>query len=235
VGVLDVTGMDGDSSVNLPANSIAAPEILDEPGLASNRTTGSMTLLQGDPSMQELVTVTISIPAPGYVSVRGQGTFESGGTTSRNQIEAQIAEAPGGGYQSTYAVQVGSGDHDSPNSTHYFAVAAERVFFMEAGTYSFVFEARAHPLNGASAVSVVQRPSITATYYPTSYGQVTEIVSTAEAASFQSTSYVGSPTGDESFDTPVYEVDLRELELKALKTRLEAERAEKELLEAMLR
>ena len=235
VGVLDVTGMDGDTSVNLPSNSIAAPEILDEPGLASNRATGNTTLTQGDPSMQELVSVTISIPAPGYVSLRGQGTFESGGTTSRNQIEVQIAEAPGGGYQGAYAAQVGSGDHDSPNSTHYFAVAAERIFFKEAGTYSFVFEARAHPLNGASAVSVVQRPSITATYYPTSYGQVTEIVSAADAASFQSTSYVGSQTGEASFETPVYEVDLRELELKAIRTRLEAEQAERELLEAMLR
>jgi hypothetical protein len=227
--------MDGDSSVNLPASSIAALEILDEPGLASNRTTGSVLLSQADPSMQELISVTISIPAPGYITVRGHGTFESDGTTSRNQIETQIAAAPGGVFESAYAVTVGSGDHDSPNSTHYFAVSAERVFFVEAGTYSFVFEARPHLSNGASAVSTILRPSITALYYPTSYGQVTEIVSTTEAASFQSANYVGSPDGEESLDTPVYQVDLRELELQALQSRLEAERAEKELLEAMLR
>ena len=106
---------------------------------------------------------------------------------------------------------------------------------MDAGTYTFVLEAKAHSQNDNDAVSKIQKPVITATYYPSSYGQVIALVSSDEAPVFESSSYVGNPDGGDGFDASTYQVDLRELELRVLKTRLEAERAEKELLEAMLR
>jgi hypothetical protein len=237
VGLLQITGYDGDSSVNLPPNSVAAPEILDEPGLASTRSNQTINLVQGG-SLQEMATVTINVPAPGYVLLRAGGVFGSSGSTSGNQMIAQIAEAPGGILEGTYTVSVGSGDHDSPNNNHYFSFSAERIYVKEVGSYTFQLEGMANPNNGASAIGFVENAYVTATYFPTSYGAVVEFVSSSEANSFETARYVGEKDVNVSSATELrnldYQVDLRELELRVLEARVEAERAEKEYLRALI-
>jgi hypothetical protein len=239
VGLLDVVGRSGDSSVNLPSDAIAAPEILDEPGIASDRLATGVVLTQDVSTVEQLLTVTITTPAPGYIVVRSSATLECVGTNKRNQAYMQIDESPGGGLVSPYFGLAGAGDYDSPNTAHYFDISVERVFAKPAGAHAFYLEAMAHPENGDDAVTTIEQPYIIATYYPTSYGSVVGLASAEDARQFDEAVPVGAinalgdPVGSPS--EQLYRVDLRELELKAMRARLEAEKAEKELLEARLR
>jgi hypothetical protein len=173
IGILDVVGYSGDSAVNFPDDAISSPEIFDEPGIAAERGTLEVTLIQGFSSFEDLVTTTITIPSAGYIMVTGGGTFESYGTSKANQALVQIDQYSGGGPESPYYLIVGTGDQDTPSNLHYFSINAQRVFYMpSAGTYDFRLEAQASPDNGSGAVSKVMHPYITAVYFPTSYGTV---------------------------------------------------------------
>jgi hypothetical protein len=176
-GLLDVAGFSGDSSVNLPNDAIASPEIFDEPGLAAERTSAKIVLAQGSMVMQDLAVTTITIPADGYIMVRGGGTLETIGTSGPNQAIIQIDETTGGSPVAPYYTISGSGDHDSPNRTHYFSMTSERIFFKPAGTYEFRLEGKsgtddATKVNEAGAVTTIVNPHITVMFFPTAYGTV---------------------------------------------------------------
>jgi len=171
MGLLDVVGFSGDNSVNLPNDAIASPEIFDEPGLSSEVISTETVLLPGATTMQDLAVTTITIPADGYIMVRGGVTLEATSTSKTNQVYAQIDETAGGDIINPYFVVCGSGDHDTPSSKHYFSMSVERIFFKTAGTYEFRLEAKASPDNGNGAVTTMQRAQVTAIYFPTAYGQ----------------------------------------------------------------
>ncbi len=175
-GILDVVGDPGDSSVNLPEDAISAGEILDEPGISSERVSGFISLPQGAASFQDVAVTTITIPASGYIMVNGIGTLEAYGTSKANQIYAQIDEMAGGNLNDPYYVIVGAGDYDTPSSVHYFSVSTQRIYFKEAGTYEFRMEMQAKPSNNNDAVSTILNPVVTAVYFPTAYGEVTTTV-----------------------------------------------------------
>jgi len=171
VGLLDVSGDPGDSSVNLPNDAISSPEIFDEPGLSSER--GPETILsQGLGSMQDLTVTSITIPSAGYIIVRGGGTLEASGSTKTNQVYLQIDEIPGGGVISPYYTLAGPGDQDAPSNLHYFSLSCERIYEKPAGTYEFRLEAQTNPTNGDGAITKIKNPYVTAMYVPTAYGNV---------------------------------------------------------------
>jgi hypothetical protein len=62
-------GLDGDFSVQLPSDAIAAGELRNEPGIACNNNTGSMELTG---PIQVLVSRTITPPLNGYILALGQ-------------------------------------------------------------------------------------------------------------------------------------------------------------------
>ena len=170
-GQLEVAAAPGDGSVTLPDDAIAAREILDEPGLAMEQASSSVTLNWGQP-MVSVATVTITIPADGYILLQGGATLETYGTSGRNQAYLQIDETPGGAAVAPYWSLAGSGDHDSPNKTHNWSMHAQRSYMKAAGTYTFVLEAQQSSSNDAAAVATIINPVLTATYLPTSYGTV---------------------------------------------------------------
>jgi hypothetical protein len=172
LGQLDVVAPPGDNSVNLPGDAIASPEILDEPGLSADLTAGPSTLTQGAAGMESVSSTTITIPADGYIIVRGYATLESSGTSKRNQVYLQVDDAPGGDLEEPYYTQAGSGDHDTPSSEHYFSLSTERIFYRTAGTYTFYLEGKAHPLNGSGSLTTLRSPVITAIFIPTAYGSL---------------------------------------------------------------
>jgi hypothetical protein len=232
--------MSGDSSVNFPIDAVSAGEILDEPGIASNRA-GIRVDLGASPAtapveMTTLISTTITVPAAGYLVVRGGGTLEASGTSKRNQAYMQIDDTPGGGLIAPYFVIAGGGDFDQPAREHYWNMNAERIFVATgAGQYEFYLEAQPHPDNDVDAVTGILNPQLTISYYPSSYGPISAPVASAEALRFDVATPVGlSRTGTaQSTDTETYyQVDLRELELRALRARAEAERVERLLLEA---
>ncbi|MDH3890776.1 MAG: hypothetical protein OEV49_06800 [candidate division Zixibacteria bacterium] len=230
LGLLEVAGATGDGSVNLPESSIASPEILDEPGLASSRYADEVVLAQYKANTDGIVTISISTPSSGYIIIRGGTTLKTSGTAGPNRAYLQISESPGGTLDLPYSALAGAGHYDGPNKVAYRSMTVERVFFKPAGTYDFELEGLAHPDNDLDAITSMANSYLTASYLPTSYGSVNAIVSNEDLNEFD----MASPVQSEG-STAHYQVDLRELELRAAKARADAIEAERMLLEAQLK
>jgi hypothetical protein len=222
------------SSVQLPSNAIAAPEIYDEPGLASNFS-ASMVLSPLTTAASDLTTVSITIPAPGYISLSGQvmATVSGSDAAFANRVVAEISETAGISPTSPYRCW-----YDflgNPNGLGAIPINCQRVFYKaSAGTYTFRLQG-----NKVYTTPVyTSYPILTAVYYSTSYGSVVTAVSTAEVGDFESATLVGSGEAQPINEAPridMYMVDLRELELKVAKSRAETERLGRELAEARLK
>ncbi len=226
-------GASGNSSVQLPDNSISAAEILDEPGIAHNLSTNSVNIT-GNSSMVDIDTVSITIPSAGYIYVHARAMAYFSGTINGNHVLAQIDTTQGGSWIPNKHTEIGV-DIASTGASM-LDLSVQQVFFKQAGTYTFRLEAMPYFVSSGGSENIYY-PVITAIYFPTSYGAVTTVVSGSDAAGFNASPVsVSSPTTPEipSANTNAYQVDLRELELKATKARLAAEEAERKLMEAKM-
>ncbi len=171
-GALEIVSELGDSAVILPNNAIGSDELQNESGLAGTFSSQTIFLTQCGP-MQTLTSVTITIPAAGYILLSGTSTLEAYGSNSRNQSIMQIDEAEGGSYTAPFYAVTGSGNYDSPSRRHYYSMAVQRIYTKEAGTYTFYLEAQPHPQNGGDGRTNMMNPTLTATYIPSAYGAIT--------------------------------------------------------------
>ena len=116
----------------------------------------------------------------------------------------------------------------------YETATVKEVAFKSAGTYTFYLQGNEYSGNDAAAsVFPAGTQWLTATYYPRSYGTISTVASSPDGfEDAQAVSVKDEMTGRE---TVAYQVDLRELELKAARAKAEAERAQRELLEARLK
>jgi hypothetical protein len=227
-------GYSGTSSVQLPDSAIDAREILDEPGIASSQVTSSIALAC---ATSNLTSVTITIPAAGYIIVDGRCNAETFTTTGGSVGgEVGISESPAVlGANPSLAV---FGQQLPSGGSYYidYPVSTYRIFFKNAGTYTFYLNASKLGNCAGSFSSVVSNYMIKATYMTTSYGTVATVVSGGEQENFstsapvQLTDVSGKLTGETA-----YHVDLRELELKAARLRADAEAAQRQLAEARLK
>src|SRR5215831_2120761 len=205
--VFDMT-QPGDASVSLPANAIDAGEILDEPGIAQARPCCGPVTLNSTPagSSQDLLSVVITTPASGYVELLADGFLTPG--VAAQTIALQLSDVSGGPMLGTTEYLIGGWtgltfDGHVPFSIH-------RTYFESAGAHTFYLPGVLN--NGTSAT--FGNLTLTAHYFPTSYGSVT-----AEP-SFATHSPSSAP------------IDLRELELAAANARARADEAARRLLEA---
>jgi hypothetical protein len=230
------TSETGNAAVQLPASSVAAAEMLDEPGIAQEHLSNSVVVPIGT-TMGDIATVTIAIPVAGYIVLEAGATHSLYGSSSAtyNYAYLQIDETAGGSIVAGQYVTSGfnynvAGLH---NGYTYTPVSLRRVYAKTAGLYTFRLEAR-----GAQSeylTNTLFSPIITATFYPTSYGSVTTAVTAEEASRFSDVQRVASPDPLEPQGAgEAIVVDLRELELRAAQERTEAERAERRLLEARI-
>lgn len=67
---LDASG-DGNSTVIFSTNAVDADEIFDEPGIAYNESSSSVLL--DESSMEDIITVTLTIPGSGYIVLQARG------------------------------------------------------------------------------------------------------------------------------------------------------------------
>jgi hypothetical protein len=216
--------------VQLPDGAIDAHEILDEPGIVSTQSIGGLILTT---TMQDLETVTITTPAPGFISLAGSSSIQCSGTTGFNLGYLQIDETAGGSPTPPYDIVYGNTGTVSSGSV-YWPVHAQRVYFKAAGTYTFRLEACMNSSNGIGAAQSGSYPRLTAYFFPTSYGSVVAIASNGDAEEFTSARAVSIVDPLTHTTQSVQQVDLRELELKAAKTRADAETAARKLAEAKL-
>ncbi len=189
-----------------------ADNLVNVPGLAMNSSVGEYAVT---PSMQDVLTVTITIPADGYIAITGKALGYHTGTSNGAVSLAQIDETFGGTYSSPYYTEWG--DPISISPLRYDLIYVNRVYFKTAGTYTFRLEAR-YIASSTGAVHMIKDPSIIAAYYPASYGRLDTYVVTSEMGQFENIEYeersFKNDTSTEESETAV-KVDLRELELKS--------------------
>ncbi|MDH3890894.1 MAG: hypothetical protein OEV49_07390 [candidate division Zixibacteria bacterium] len=235
-GDLGVTGTAvGDGAVNLPDSSVSSDEILDEPGIAVQFRTTSVSLPIAGVDVE---TVTLTTPAAGYVHITAFCTAQLYSYTGKFYAAFQINDVADGAVAAPY-VTVGMPGYSS-NDIHKYSVAVNNVFYKEAGTHTFYLRGRRNTPGGTEVgTASADDVRMVAVFYPSSYGEVATTIAADDAGRFDNTELI--PLDHNSDDaiannsTPLYKVDLRELELKAARARAEAEKAERELIEAQMR
>jgi hypothetical protein len=227
--VLD-SGASGDAAVQLPPGSISSTELSNEPGVSQGLGASSVSITSKT-TFQDMVTTTISIPAPGYVVVDASSYVTLVFGTQNSIVSVQIDETAGGGVDAAHNVQAGFST-TANILPMYLPVSTRRTYFKSAaGTYTFRLEARLEGTSDGSAT--LTYPVITALYVPTSYGTVNQIVNVADASEFPESRR--DVTASDRTTQPVTMVDLRELELRAARAEAEAQRTARDVAEARAR
>jgi hypothetical protein len=233
------------STTNIPDNSVTSAkvsngsltnvDILDEPGIAQAKSTSSVTV--ANTGVTSIISRQITTPGAGYVVAYGFGYASVGsstGTTMGNVIVGIDTLATS--YGQDYIAFGAGGMSVASNLFWWGSVANSRVFYFSgAVTKTFYMNAGRGYADG---IAYIFLPKIQLVFYPTSYGTVTSTVSTAEAAQFDEAADViigGGSSGAPQTNDGYKNVDLRELELKALRTAAQAEKAQRELEEARTR
>jgi hypothetical protein len=223
-------GSTGDLSVNVPADAIDSKEILDEPGIAIAKRTISLSLSPSSTS-QDFVSVTITIPAAGYIIVDGNAyLFQGGGPTCFAWV--QISETSGAALGGNYC-WTGSTYTGNTTGYNYQTQPVKITVYKGApGTYTFYLQGNAY-IGNSGGVSVYDyAPTwLQATYFPTSYGSVASLAAQppADNPEVQAVTVTDPQTKQTSTS---YNVDLRYYELQAKKAEAEALRAELNLQKA---
>ena len=171
IGIALRAGLLGDSAVVLPDSSVSSLEIRDEPGIASSKNTSLIDLSTG--TMTDLAVAEITIPDDGFIVLYGKCYALLSGTTGPNGAQIQIDSTEGGSALFPYYQRVGMSGFVN-TGINYFPVFTTRVFYRGAGTHEFRLEGIAtHPL---PAVAQTWDHILTAVYYPSGYGWVSQIV-----------------------------------------------------------
>lgn len=220
-----IAGTPGDYSANFMSNAISNYEILDEPGIATDFL-NTYTEVTSTIYMETITSITIDVPADGYVVIAANYFVQFLGSRDGKSVYVQLDDAEGGlveapNYQyTTIDSFLTAGYYTYPQSV-------ERSFIVEEGEHTFYLESRIGAV-GTGEVSI-GRPRLIAKYFPTGYGTVKSLVS--DAGEFDNSTPVQVVDEDGNTQT-AYEVDLRELELKAKAKKIAAQKAYIEQLEA---
>lgn len=153
----------GDASVALPASSVSASEMLDEPGVANNHANSAAIPTSTGP----LISRTITVPADGYVLVIASGDLSLPYTGSACSFAVGVSD-------SSTTIPI---DQDMqvnlpaglPSGTYDFCVGSHGLFSVSAGSHTFYF-------NGVRSSGFITGTvfdlQLTLVYFPTAYGTV---------------------------------------------------------------
>ncbi|MEZ5357332.1 MAG: hypothetical protein R3F48_00785 [Candidatus Zixiibacteriota bacterium] len=221
-------GATGDLSVILPDRAINSDEIADEPGIAAVVHNDYVSITSPS-DLDEIERFLLYIPVPGYLKITARYFLRLGGTTGINGAFIQVDTLSGGSltfphynfhYHSAFP---STGDHYEP------AAFSTLFYFNESGSGVRYFYLNGRLASGATGTAEIGRIQIIAEFYPTSYGGVKSL--TNDPTGFDNTTTV-TITDDDGNTSTMYEVDLRELEIKAKDKRIAAQKAYIEQLEA---
>ncbi|NOT34181.1 MAG: hypothetical protein HOP12_08445 [Candidatus Eisenbacteria bacterium] len=162
------TSANGDAFLQLPAGSISASEIANEPGFALSRQPAANLPVTSTTTMQTLLIVSLTTPSVGWVVVEADGQHGMTSAGGDNLIALQIDETDGGTPDPEHYLLSGYAG-DAPNGSTFQSIRVRRAYFKPAGTHAFRLEARKESPGGTSWL---WNPSLTATFMPTSYGGV---------------------------------------------------------------
>jgi hypothetical protein len=222
--VFDMSSAD-DNSVQLPVGSIAAAEIIDEPGVASSTYSGSSILLTGGVDL--LMSRSIVVPASGYVLVIGTlnaWASHTGGTTSYADFGVSDNSGALPDNQGV-TLQVSSG---AGSGIYYFPVTVHGLFSVSAGTRNFYILG-----DEGSGDMRARAMQLSLLYIPTAYGTVSPTLASGRPAGREDDA-TGSPlnmaeVAAQRLESEAFNAARIERELAEMRARLEAlEREEQE-------
>lgn len=204
--IIQLRGVDGDSSLVLPEAAINSNETGNEPGIASDFTLDLITLSDGE--MRDLALVGIKIPEDGYIVVYAKCYLLLSNTTGTNMAQVQIDETEGGEALFPYYTQAGLSGYVN-TGVNYFPAFVTRIYYKGKGFYEFRLEGRA--TNALPALARSWDQIITAVYYPTSYESVGAAV--LSPAMFPGALPIKLNSAADSLRPDAgYKIDLRDLE-----------------------
>lgn len=222
------TRLTGSNSVALPGNAVSASEILDETGITSVHQSGQIVISPvGALSTEDLLSVTITTPAPGYIVL--EGDFQAGlYPVNSRYIFYQITETSAAARDESHYFNAGL---QSAAFGGWMPCAVSRVFYKDtAGEYTFYLQAS----NAVGSGAIAFNPTLRASYVSTSYGTVITAVTAQEAARFSSARPVPASTDPMQSGGGGSTVDLRELEMRVLREEARLAEAREALLRAQL-
>ncbi len=212
----------GNNSVQLPTDAVNSNEILNESGITSSLQSFFVSLTD-TLNMTDIVTTSITIPAPGYIFLYSKSYVVFQNSTNGNFAYLQIDESAGGGSISSYLTLVG--DDNFVSIKQFFRSAnCHRVYYKpSAGTYTFRVEGKKNDIIGADVS--VYNSILTAIYIPTSYGTVSAVSSQPPTDAEATQVTMTNPDGTTSQG---YKYDLRDVELRVKKAEVELLKAQHE-------
>ena len=219
---IELMAVAGDYAAVLPDDAINSDEILDEPGIAGDLSTGSIPLSAG--VMTDLRTISIDIPSGGYIHVEGWCWVNFLGASGGQYAHVQIDETSGGTYSEGHCNLAGKSNFSTTEAIVFPMYVNRNYYKADAGTYQFRMEGEVEYDNGTVECGY---PNITAVYYPTSYTAVKAV--TDNPGDYPDPTTVTAVDPITKTEKTVYEIDLRYYELKAKDARMKALEAELEL------
>ena len=153
----------GNPSVVLPTDAIAAAEVLDEPGIASNTESAALGM---DGTIQTLLSRSISCPAGGYVVAMGTAQASVSNTNGVGSIAifgvSDVAGAFPANQDMGWVIP-----SSAPTGAYTQVVTVQGVFTVTAGLHTFYF------LGDESTGNwTVNDRGLSLMYFPTAYGTV---------------------------------------------------------------
>lgn len=155
--------------VILPNNSITAPEIADEPGVAEFYNPNTIGLLLNG-LYSPVGTVTITAPAAGHVIVFASATLNVTHTTGTIS-DVDFALRRQGSINTPRVRRLTLASTLPSGSLYYLPVALQGTFSVAAGANTFEFAA-ARFSGGTGSIMLAQQVSLTAVFVPTTYGTI---------------------------------------------------------------
>jgi hypothetical protein len=209
----------------LPPGTLYSNSLINGPGIAQNSSSTGSIGGAGNATYANALSVTITTPGPGYILVSAHTTLV---VLCNTYVGMQISETSNGPLDSNHLVLGGGQTSTGLTSDGYIPASFQRTYFKNAGTYTFYLQGRNAFFT--SCIPYMYNPVLTALYVPTSYGPVITAAEGTPNAAAGPALYPGeTPPAPLA---PGELVDLRDLELRALRSQAAAEQAKRELEQA---
>lgn len=171
----------GDATVQLPTGAISSGEMKDEAGLSSTESSSAYAFSSGSGTTYTVDSVSITIPAAGYVIVEVGGylnAFHTNGTTTQFYVKSDKTAGTSTTSPGVHVVRIPSAWPSTGSVAAGYPIHASRLY-SETSSGAKKYYLNVYYSSGGSTSSNLAYRFIRATYYPTLYGTAT-LVANAE-------------------------------------------------------
>lgn len=172
VVTLDVQRVAGNAAVMLPASSISAGEIIDEPGVGNSESSSFFTFSSGPSTTYTVDSVDISLTYPGYVIVEVGGylnLYHTNGTATILYVKSDKTAGTSSLSPGAHVVRIPDTWPSTGSYSAGYPIHSSRLYH-ETTTGSKRYYLNVTYSSGVSSSSNLGYRFIRATYYPTLYG-----------------------------------------------------------------